>query len=136
MAINTDLIQASFEKAKPLGQEITKKFYEILFAEYPAAKPLFENVDLEKQEHALLGSLAFVVENITDTEKISDYLGKLGARHVNYNTLPEHYPLVGDSLLKTFAHFFKDEWTEELNNEWEKAYGVITDLMLQGAKVS
>lgn len=133
MALNVKLIQDSFDQARPLGTEVTKKFYDILFTNYPAAKGFFEKTNFEAQEKALLGSLAFIVDNITDAEKLSKYLGDMGARHVDYGVEQEHYALVGDSLLKTFAFFFKDAWTEELNNEWAAAYGVITELMLAGA---
>lgn len=58
----------------------------------------------------------------------------MGGRHVGYGTQPEHYEWVGASLLKTFAYFFGDDWTEELNNAWADAYGAITQLMLAGAE--
>src|SRR5260370_17292815 len=35
-------------------------------------------------------------------------LQSLGERHEGYGLKPEHYPMVGDALLKTFANFFPD----------------------------
>jgi NAD(P)-dependent dehydrogenase (short-subunit alcohol dehydrogenase family) len=57
----------------------------------------------------------------------------MGARHVQYGVKPEHYPIVGETLLETFAHFFGDRWNSELKEQWTLAYGAISSLMLEGA---
>lgn len=133
MSLNVDLIRASFEQAKPLGEKIPQKFYELLHANYPDSKGLFHNTDLEKQGTLLLDSLVFIVDNLENTDVLVDYLKQMGSRHVAYGAKEEHYGWVGDSLLKTFAFFFKEAWTDELNAEWAKAYGIISDTMIAGA---
>jgi hypothetical protein len=37
-------------------------------------------------------------------------------------------------LLSTFAHFFAEDWTDELNSAWAEAYKTIAAVMLEGAE--
>ncbi len=133
MSLNVDLIRESFEVAKPIADQVADKFYEFLWGDFPQAKPLFENVKMESQKKALIGSLVFAVDNIDKPEKLVPYLKKMGGRHIGYGTENEHYAWVGQSLIKTFAHFFGDDWTEELEGEWIKAYNFIAETMMEGA---
>jgi hemoglobin-like flavoprotein len=64
---------------------------------------------------------------------LSDSLKGLGTRHVKYGTLPQHYPIVGSVLLKTFAQILGNAWTPEVRQAWVDAYGAVTKLMLEGA---
>ncbi len=60
----------------------------------------------------------------------------LGARHVKYGALPEHYPLVGSALLTTFRQYLGEKWTPEVKEAWTGAYGAISEIMLDGADYS
>ncbi|MEM7061730.1 MAG: globin family protein [Cyanobacteria bacterium P01_B01_bin.77] len=133
MALNVELLEQSFELVKPKADEFVASFYNNLFTDYPAAKPLFEHSSMAKQQQMLKGALVMVVENLRKPEVLSGALKGLGARHVKYGALPEHYPLVGNSLLKTLGQYAGDAWTPELKESWAGAYGVITELMLEGA---
>jgi hemoglobin-like flavoprotein len=59
----------------------------------------------------------------------------LGQRHVTYGILPEHYPLVGDVLLETFADFLGKHWTQAHQDAWVNGYEAVSRLMLQGAEM-
>lgn len=133
MSLNVQVLRDSFKIAKDIAPEVMNKFYEFLFLDFPLAKPLFSEVNMENQKKALANSLVFIIDNLENSEKLSEYLRQMGKRHYNYGVKPEHYDMVGGSLLKTFAFFFQDKWTKELNAEWAKAFGVIKDLMLEGA---
>lgn len=133
MALNVELLEQSFELVKPKADEFVASFYNNLFTDYPAAKPLFEHSSMAKQQQMLKGALVMVVENLRKPEVLSGALKGLGARHVKYGALPGHYPLVGNSLLKTLGQYAGDAWTPDLKEAWAGAYGVITELMLEGA---
>ncbi|NEQ50936.1 MAG: globin [Leptolyngbya sp. SIO3F4] len=133
MSLNVELLEQSFELVKPKADEFVGSFYNNLFTDYPAAKPLFEHSDMAKQQQMLKGALVMVIENLRKPEVLSDALKGLGARHVKYGALPEHYPLVGNSLLKTLEQYAGSAWTSELKDAWAGAYGAITELMLEGA---
>ena len=136
MSLKVELLENSFEAIKPQADEFVGSFYNNLFTMYPEAKPLFEHTDMAKQKKMLLGSLVLVVSNLRKPEVLSDTLKGLGARHVKYGALPEHYPLVGSSLLTTFEQYLKSDWTPEVKQAWVDAYGAITELMLDGADYS
>ncbi|WP_421656688.1 globin domain-containing protein [Leptothermofonsia sp. ETS-13] len=51
-------------------------------------------------------------------------------------TLPEHYPLVGITLIKTFEFYLGKDWTPEVQQAWADAYDAIAALMLEGASYS
>ncbi|EKV03296.1 hemoglobin-like flavoprotein [Leptolyngbya sp. PCC 7375] len=133
MSLNVELLEQSFELVKPKADQFVGSFYNNLFTDYPAAKPLFEHSDMAKQQQMLKGALVMVIENLRKPEVLSNALKGLGARHVKYGALPEHYPLVGNSLLKTLEQYAGDAWTSDLKEAWAGAYGAITELMLEGA---
>ena len=130
------VLETSFEKVKPQASAFMNSFYNNLFTDYPAAKPLFIHTDMEKQKKQLLSALVFVVENLRTPDTIIKALRGMGARHVKYGALPEHYPLVGNSLLKAFSQHLGSDWTDSTKQAWVDAYGLITNVMLEGADYS
>ncbi len=136
MSLQVELLEESFGKVAPQADAFVGSFYDNLFTDYPAAKPLFEHTDMPKQKQMLKGGLVMVVQNLRNPEKLQAALGGLGARHVKYGALPDHYPLVGNSLLKTFEQYLQGDWTPEVKQAWVDAYGAITALMLEGADYS
>jgi nitric oxide dioxygenase len=136
MSLQVELLEKSFAKIKPQANEFADSFYENLFTASPEAKPLFANTRMDAQKQKLLASLILVIENLQVPSVLNDSLEGLGARHVKYGTLPAHYPLVGNALLTTFEQYLKSEWTPEVKQAWVDAYGVITDIMLNGADYS
>ena len=136
MSLQVEILESSFEKIKPQANEFVDSFYDNLFTANPEAKPLFANTEMAQQKKKLLGSLVLVVENLRNPEALSDALKGLGARHVKYGALPEHYPLVGGALLTTFEQYLKGDWTAEVKQAWVDAYGAITEIMLDGADYS
>src|SRR5690606_1747606 len=47
---------------------------------------------------------------------------------------PEHYPIVGENLLKAIKEVLGDAATEEIINAWAKAYEVIADVFISVEK--
>ncbi|MBE9076579.1 flavohemoprotein [Romeria aff. gracilis LEGE 07310] len=136
MSLNVELLEQSFELVKPKADELVTSFYHNLFTDYPEAKPLFEHSDMSKQKQMLKGALVMVVENLRNPEVLNSSLKGLGARHVKYGAMPEHYPWVGNSLLKALGEYAGEAWTPELKAAWVGAYGAITEIMLDGADYS
>ena len=129
MTLQVQLLRDSFELAKPIADQISQKFYELLFQDYPQAQGLFQQVDMEKQQKALIRSLVFIVDNLENSDRLVAFLQGMGQRHGKYGVEDEHFEWVGTTLLKTFAYFFKDKWTDDLQQAWADAYGVIANTM-------
>jgi len=133
MGLNVEVLEQSFAAVAPHGQLLVDTFYKNLFTDYPSVKPLFESAEMADQKTKLLASLKLVVDNLRKPDVLTDALKSMGARHVEYGSKPQHYPAVGATLLKSLAEVAGDLWNEELEQAWADAYGVISEVMLQGA---
>ncbi len=136
MSLQVELLENSFDEIKPHANGFVSSFYENLFTANPEAKPLFDTTDMEAQKKKLLSSLVLVVDNLRKPDVLDGALRGLGARHVKYGALPEHYPLVGGALLTTFEQYLQEKWTPEVKQAWVDAYGAISEIMLDGADYS
>jgi len=136
MTLNVELLESSFAQVKENSLEFTERFYTVLFADYPEVQPLFANTPMEKQRKQLFQSLVFTVNNLRQPDALSSALKGLGTRHVQYGVLPLHYPMVGNSLLKAFKLTLDAAWTADVQQAWTDAYGVVAQLMLEGADYS
>ena len=136
MSLKVEILEQSFESIKPNADEFVASFYDNLFTANPEAKPLFDHTNMATQKKKLLNSLVLVVENLREPEMLDSSLRGLGARHVKYGALPEHYPLVGGALLTTFEQYLQEKWTPEVKQAWIDAYGAISEMMLDGADYS
>jgi hemoglobin-like flavoprotein len=128
-----EVLESSFEKIKPRADEFAASFYENLFIAHPEFKPLFANIDIEKQQKKLINALVLVVENLRSPEALGPVLNALGGRHIGYGVIPKYYGPVGDALLMAFEQYLQEDWTPEVKLAWTNAYRTITGLMLKGA---
>jgi hemoglobin-like flavoprotein len=133
MTLNVEVLERSFGLVKGQEAKFTARFYTTLFSDYPAVKPLFANTHMEEQGKKLFASLVLVIDALRKPEALESALKGLGTRHVQYGVLPQHYPLVGGSLLKTFEAVLGTDWTPDVKQAWIDAYGSVTQLMLAGA---
>lgn len=128
------LLQNSFAAVAPQSERLLDCFYSTLFERYPGVLPLFEKVELKKQKGKLLASLALVVKHANDPKEVIQPLRQMGARHVGYGALPEHYPAVGECLLAALSEVAGPLWNEDLAAAWGRAYHWISEEMLEGAR--
>lgn len=136
MALNTDLLRNSFNLLKQQKTDFSDLFYKNLFADYPQVKHLFTHTDMNEQPKKLFASLVLVVENLSKPDILTNALHGLGTRHVKYGVFPEHYPMVGGTLLKSMATTLQEDWTPETSAAWTEAYEAITKIMLEGTEYS
>ncbi len=134
MSLNVEVLERSFAQIKPRATEFAASFYNNLFTDYPQAKPLFANTNMTEQQQHLVSSLVLVIDSLRKPEVLTDALKRLGAKHVKYGTIQEHYPMVGATLLKTFESYLGVDWTLEVKQAWTDAYEAIASIMLEGAK--
>ena len=133
MVLKIELLEQSFAQVRERSSEFTGLFYATLFSDYPEVQQLFTNTDLREQGKKLFSSLVLVVDSLRRPEVLSAPLKGLGTKHVKYGVLPRHYPMVGNTLLKTFEACLEAEWTSEVKQAWLEAYDAVTQLMLEGA---
>ncbi len=131
LAVET--LETSFQIVQAVERNFAGSFYTNLLGDYPELRPLFANTRMDEQGNHLYDSLKFVVANLRKSELLTKTLTGLGTRHVKYGVLPQHYPMVGGSLLKTLASFAGDAWTPTVEQAWVDAYTAIVGIMLEGA---
>ncbi len=134
MSFNTKTIKESFELVKPIAVEVVDYFYDYLFEHFSEAKPLFDKVNLPNQKKALTASLVHIVDHLDDLNGLVKYLKSMGARHNAYGVQDAHYAMIGRSLISTFKHFFAENWTSDLEDNWISAFELIATTMQTGAR--
>jgi len=131
--MNLEHLETSFDLIAPRGDELMDEFYTRLFAVAPGVRPLFP-ADMKRQKTMLLGALVLLRKSLRNLDGIVPTLHALGARHVAYGALPEHYPVVGQVLIESMAEIAGDAWTPEYESAWAEAYGVVSSVMIAGAE--
>jgi hemoglobin-like flavoprotein len=130
--MNVTLLRQSFEQIVEREPQLTKRFYEILFARYPHLRAMFRG-DSTTQEKMLAGALAAVMDHLEDAAWLVPTLESLGARHVQYGVTDEMYDQVGDCLMQALAEASGPEWKFDLIIAWSQAFGFIAATMKRGA---
>jgi hemoglobin-like flavoprotein len=132
--MNLTALETSFDLIAPRGDELMDAFYAGLFSAAPAVEPLFAGVDLKRQKTMLLGTLVLLRKSLRNLDAILPKLRELGARHVAYGALPEHYPVVGEVLIGAMKAVAGPAWTLEYEQAWSEAFGVVAAVMIEGAE--
>ena len=131
--MDLDALETSFDLVAPRGEELMAIFYERLFAAAPAVQPLFAGTDMVRQRAMLLAALVMLRNSLRDFDSAVPALRKLGARHVAYGAVPEHYPVVGAILIGAMAEIAGDAWQQRHADAWGEAFGIVAATMLEGA---
>lgn len=69
-----------------------------------------------------------------DLEPLTEALETLGAIHLAYGVLPEHYPVVGEALLSTLEVALGDAWNDQVQIGWAGIYAFVSTAMIAGAE--
>ncbi len=125
------LIETSFAALEPQAEILVKRFYEELFRQYPAVKPLFKTTDQNKQQQKLLAALKLVVSRLRNPKKLEKALQEMGKRHQQYGALAEHYPAVTETLLAVMEELAGDLWTQDVQEAWTEALNFVATTMLE-----
>jgi hemoglobin-like flavoprotein len=132
MSLDLEALETSFDLLAPRGEELMDEFYSRLFAAAPAVRPLFPT-DMQRQKVMLLGALVLLRKSLRNLDSIVPKLRELGARHVGYGARPEHYPLVGATLIDAMAALAQDDWKPDYEQAWSAAFEIVAATMLEGA---
>lgn len=133
MTLPIEQLETSFDLIAPHGDELVADFYERLFAAAPSVRDLFPE-DMKRQRAMLLSALVLLRKSLRDLDRIVPTLRALGARHVAYGAVPEHYPLVGEVLIASMAAIAGDAWLAEYDAAWSGAFAIVASVMIEGAE--
>ncbi len=134
MALDTQALKNNFATvAAHGGDDVALYFYSYLFLKYPETRDMFPP-SMTRQRDRLVGALVRIVTNVDNVGELVPYLEDLGRDHRKFGALTAHYPAVGEALVATLRHFSGDDWTDELQENWATAYGVVAGAMSGAAE--
>ena len=108
-------------------------FYDRLFEIDPKLRKLFKE-DVSDQSKKLMQMIATAVNALDKLETIVPAVKALGARHVDYGVVDQHYDTVAEALLRTLEKGLGEAFTPEVKASWTAAYIVLSDTMKAAAK--
>ncbi len=128
-----DIVKETAPIVAKNSEAITSKMYDILFINYPETKELFTNASPD-QHKKLAGAVSAYAANIDNLTVLSSAVEKMVSTHVNANVKPEHYPMVGESILKAIKEVLGDKASEDIINAWKEAYFFLADILIEAEK--
>ncbi|MCF3944774.1 NO-inducible flavohemoprotein [Oceanobacillus alkalisoli] len=131
-----NIIKATVPVLEEHGEQITTRFYQLMFENHPELKNIFNQTNQRHgdQPRALANTVYAAAANIDNLEAILPAVDSIAHKHKSLNIKPEHYPIVGKYLLLGIKDVLGDAATDEIIDAWEKAYGVIADVFISVEK--
>lgn len=83
----------------------------------------------EQNDHFVRG-LLYLADGSADLDRLTIYLQRLGVGHRRYRVQPEHYPIVGVSLIAALKFLSGPVWTPRLAQAWLNVYTAAADIMV------
>lgn len=119
------------------GEALTTHFYQILLSENEGVQPLFNSVHQQTgaQPRALARSVLMYAKHIDDLSGLGKLPAQIIHKHVSLQVQPEHYPIVGNYLLRAIREVLGAEIaTDEVLAAWGAAYGQLADILIGAEK--
>jgi hemoglobin-like flavoprotein len=126
------LVQSSFKRLEPELPAMTARFYQELFRQDPALRPLF-TTDQAQQEAKFAEKLTEIVRSMPRLDVLLAHTRALGARHAGYGVRVADYQTVGDALLGALGAVLGDSFDAPTCQAWTIAFNLIAETMLEGA---
>lgn len=124
-----EMLERSFRRLTQSGTDLADRFYDLLFSRHPELRSMFPQ-DMSEQKRKLIEKLSLVVDNLRTPRAVREALVELGRGHVAYGARPEQYARVRDALVTAMAAVSGSEWSPELEAEWGRAIGMVSDIMI------
>lgn len=128
-----DIVKATAPAVKQNAEKITTRMYEILFATHPEVKELFKDADPD-QHKKLAAAVSAYAANIDNLAVLSKAVEKMATTHIRVKVKPEHYPMVGVSMLGAIKDVLGEAATDDVINAWKEAYFFLADILIAREK--
>jgi len=125
-------IRASYAALSRDSDALVRTFYDTLFSNHPSMRMMFP-ADMSRQREHLAAALAMLIRNLDSFDALRPSLMDLGARHVAFGVVPEHYPAVRDAMLGAIEACSRPPLTPEVREAWLQLISRVCSVMLQGA---
>lgn len=128
----TYLVQSTYQLIEPINDVMGELFYARLFEIQPGLAHVFPN-GMWEQGRKLMQMVAFAVKGLEQPEQVEPSLQDLGKRHAIYGVRPEHYKVIGESLLWALEQGLGNRFTSEVRDAWAMMYASIALTMMKAA---
>jgi nitric oxide dioxygenase len=111
---------------------ITTAFYDRMFRENPEVRRFFNmahQID-EGQPRALAGAICAYAASIDNPAALVAAVELIAQKHCSLEVQADQYPIVGRNLLAAIGEVLGKAATEEILGAWERAYGVLADILI------
>ncbi|HDE9853687.1 TPA: nitric oxide dioxygenase [Staphylococcus aureus] len=128
-----DIIKQTVPLLKEKGTEITSIFYPKMFKAHPELLNMFNQTNQKRgmQSSALAQAVMAAAVNIDNLSVIKPVIMPVAYKHCALQVYAEHYPIVGENLLKAIQDVTGLEENDPVIQAWAKVYGVIADVFIQ-----
>jgi len=117
-------VQSSFDMLRDTQLLPTTDFYETLFWHAPEYRSLFRD-DLEGQGMKFMSTLAVIVDDLHDPEKLHARFTELGRAHAALGITSKHFLPMEDALMETLRGRLGDVFDADTEAAWRAAYGEV-----------
>ncbi len=127
------LIKATVPLLESGGEALTTHFYKLLLSEHPEVRPLFNQAHQAsgEQPRALANGVLMYARHIDRLDALGPLVAQIINKHVALQVLPEHYPLVGNCLLRAIREVLGEAIaTDAVIDAWAAAYQQLADLLI------
>ena len=126
------IVKATVPALQAHGEAITRHFYRIMFESHPEVKAFFNEAHQAAgtQARALAGAVLAYAAHIDRLDEIAGALPRIIQKHAALGVLPEHYPVVGECLLRAIKDVLGDAATDDVIAAWAEAYESLAALLI------
>ncbi|MEL7097199.1 MAG: globin domain-containing protein [Pseudomonadota bacterium] len=125
-------IRDTWAKAITQREALAARFYTLLFQKAPETQVLFTG-DMHAQGVKLIDTLNFIVDHLDDPDQLLPAARDLAIRHVSYGVAPEHYDVVGASLIEAMQSILGPDFDAAARQDWGSTYSGLISHMLPAA---
>ncbi|NML15421.1 NO-inducible flavohemoprotein [Azohydromonas caseinilytica] len=127
-----EIVKATVPVLQQHGEAITRHFYPLMFRERPEVKAFFNEAHQAhgSQPRALAHAVLAYAANIDRLQELAGELPRIIHKHVALGVQPQHYPIVGEYLLRAIREVLGAAATDEVINAWGEAYGLLAKVLI------
>lgn len=126
-------VKATVPVLKEHAVAITSAMYDIMFEKHPELKELFKDAP-QDQPKILAAAVQAYAMNIDNLGALTSAVEGMAKAHVRSQVKPEHYPIVGESILAALSKVLGDAATPDILKAWGEAYFFLADLLIAKEK--
>ena len=126
------LVQESWKRVVPIGDQAAELLYARLFALDPSLERMFKG-DMRVQGRKLMAMVSAAVSSLTRLDSVVPVVQALGRRHAGYGVEERHYAVVEEALVWTLEQGLGAGFTKEVEEAWRTAYGLLATTMKTAA---